>query len=236
MIKTSEDANKYYNLVNQYIDEYVETWKIKPANLKGYLLGNKSKLSSFLERNGLQEVTNIEIVIKDVIDDRIAMFSDAIMTFENYKVFESDEYKILDIKQCIWKGIGKSDMQHEKLLADLFDVSLSQIDCVDSAKHIFQIDGSGHKVYCVVFKNEELQIIKENIKAYAFNQITSQNLNLPGVKVDFNLGKFVDLDKYNTYIDSVFTEEKMKDFISQHLNCDEQVNNVSSDYFVGLLK
>jgi hypothetical protein len=33
MIRNSEDANKYYQLVNQYIDEYTDTHKIRPVNL-----------------------------------------------------------------------------------------------------------------------------------------------------------------------------------------------------------
>ncbi len=97
MIKTSEDANKYYQLVNQYIDEYVETWNIKPTNLKSYLLGNKSNLLKFLERRGLSEVSNIETVLSDVIDDRVSMFKDSVMTFENFKFLESNEFQILDL-------------------------------------------------------------------------------------------------------------------------------------------
>lgn len=237
MIRNSEDANKYYNLVNQYIDEYVEKWKIKPNNLKSYLLGNKSKMVSFLERNGLNNVSNIEIVITDIIDDRIAISIDTIMTFENYKAMDSDEFKILDIKQCLWKGINKADMEHEKLLADMFDVSLSQINAIDSGRHIFQIDDMGPKTFCVVFSESELQIIKENIKDYAFNQLTSQNLNLPGVNFDFNLGKFVDLDKYNSYVDSLFSTENVKNFICQQLNCEQQFKEFTNlDYFVGILQ
>ena len=38
MINNSEDLNKYYNIVNQYVDEYIDKWKIKPTNLKNYLL------------------------------------------------------------------------------------------------------------------------------------------------------------------------------------------------------
>ena len=97
MIKSSEDANKYYNLVNQYVDEYVDKWKIKPTNLKNYLLGNKSRLVNFLERKGLKDVGNIDRVVLDVIEDRVAMHNDGVITFENFKLFESEEFKVIDL-------------------------------------------------------------------------------------------------------------------------------------------
>ena len=60
MINNSEDLNKYYNIVNQYVDEYIDKWKIKPTNLKNYLLGNKSRLVNFLEKKGLKDINRID--------------------------------------------------------------------------------------------------------------------------------------------------------------------------------
>ena len=48
MIRNSEDANKYYQLVNQYVDDYIEEFikkhKFKPSRVESYLLENKAKL------------------------------------------------------------------------------------------------------------------------------------------------------------------------------------------------
>jgi hypothetical protein len=88
MIQNTEDANKYYQLVNQYIDEYVDKWKIKPTNLKNYLLGNKSRLVNFLERKGLKDIGNIDRVVLDIVEDRVAIQNDGVMTFENFKFFK----------------------------------------------------------------------------------------------------------------------------------------------------
>ena len=49
MITNSEEANKYYQLVNQFIDEYTDTHKIKPSRLGNYLKNNQ-KLVRFMER------------------------------------------------------------------------------------------------------------------------------------------------------------------------------------------
>ncbi len=33
-ITSREDANKYYQVVNKLVDEYMDKWKIRPTNLK----------------------------------------------------------------------------------------------------------------------------------------------------------------------------------------------------------
>ena len=124
MINNSEDLNKYYNIVNQYVDEYIDKWKIKPTNLKNYLLGNKSRLVNFLEKKGLRDINRIDRVVSDVIEHRVELYKDGVITFENFKLLESEEFKVLDLKQCLYKGIEKATINHEKILADFFDLSL----------------------------------------------------------------------------------------------------------------
>ena len=36
-INNREDANKYYQTINDLVDDYIDKWKIKPSNLKRYL-------------------------------------------------------------------------------------------------------------------------------------------------------------------------------------------------------
>ena len=159
MIKNSEDANKYYQIVNQYIDEYTDNHKIRPVNLGKYLK-NSDKLKNILERKGQKDIKNINQVISDVISDRIAMEKDLVKTFENFKFFESDEFKISNLKVCLYKGIEKVDLNMEKVLADVFDTNLSAIDVVDSDKHIFKVNDG---VDVIVYSKEDLEIIKNNI-------------------------------------------------------------------------
>jgi hypothetical protein len=80
MINNSEDLNKYYNIVNQYVDEYIDKWKIKPTNLKNYLLGNKSRLVNFLEKKGLRDINRIDRVVSDVIEHRVELYKDGVIT------------------------------------------------------------------------------------------------------------------------------------------------------------
>ena len=39
-INNREDANKYYQIMNELVDEYIDKWKIRPAKLKKYLSHN----------------------------------------------------------------------------------------------------------------------------------------------------------------------------------------------------
>ena len=209
MIQNTEDANKYYQLVNQYIDEYVGKWKIKPNNLKNYLLGNKSKLVNFLERKGLKDISNINRVVLDIVEDRVAMHNDGVMTFENFKFFESDEFKIIDMKQCLYKGIDKTNIKHEKILADYYDVSLSQIDVVSPDKHIFKIDD----LNIVIYDEDELNIIKENIKDYVLNQTFNKSVKLDLGNSDLDLN--VNIKDFSSHILSSNGYDRLNNFIAQ---------------------
>lgn len=215
MIKSSEDANKYYNLVNQYVDEYVDKWKIKPTNLKNYLLGNKSRLVNFLERKGLKDVGNIDRVVLDIIEDRVAMHNDGVITFENFKLFESEEFKVIDLKQCLYKGIEKATISHEKVLADFFDLSLSQIDPISPDKHTFLVHDVDTPI--TIYTKEELLIIKENIIEYSYNQVSNKNISL-------DLGK----SKFEMKISEFMSESQFKDKFSTILSDDKLVEVVSS--------
>ena len=237
MIQNTEDANKYYQLVNQYIDEYVVNWPIRPDNLKNYLLGNKSRLISFLERKGLKNISNINRVVLDIVEDRVAMHNDSVMTFENFKFFESDEFKIIDMKQCLYKGIDKTNIRHEKILADYYDVSLSQIDVVSPDKHIFKIDD----LNIVIYDEDELNIIKENIKDYVLNQTFNKSVKLDlgnsDLDLNVNIKDFMDEDKFKNKIDEILSPENVKSIISSILDCEKALlTNDDGNNFIAVLQ
>lgn len=218
MIKSSEEANKYYQLVNQYIDEYIDQWKIKPTNLKNYLLGNKSRLVKFLERKGLKDIGNINQVLLDVVEDRVAMFNDGILTFENFQIFESDEFKIVNLRQCLYKGVNNATIEHEKVLADEFDVSLSEIDIVSAEKHQFKIDNKN----VIIYTDEEISIIKENLKDYILNQTFDKSITLElgssNLDLKINVKEFINNDKFLNHIDDLLNTKKVIEIISTILS------------------
>lgn len=216
-INSREDANKYYQVVNKLVDEYIDKWKIKPTNLKRYLKNGSDKFEKFIDRNGLKDINGIKQVINDVIEDRVHMESDGVLTFERFKVFESDEFKITSIIQCLYKGIGKTDIKAEKFLADHFDANLSQIDIVDTDKHMFKISNwENEDLLVIVYNKDEFDIIKENIKEYLYEELLKQQIDLI-VGVSLKLNTVVDKDKFDTDIESKLTDNLITDLINDSL-------------------
>jgi hypothetical protein len=216
-INSREDANKYYQVVNKLVDDYIDKWKIKPTNLKRYLKNGSDKFEKFINRNGLKDINGIKQVINDVIEDRVHMESDGILTFERFKVFESDEFKITSIIQCLYKGIGKTDIKAEKFLADHFDANLSQIDIVDTDKHIFKISNwENDDLLVIVYNKDEFDIIKENMKEYLYDELLKQQIDLI-VGVSLKLNTIVDEDKFYTDIESKLTDKLITDLINDSL-------------------
>lgn len=215
-IKSREDANKYYKIVNELIDNYIDKWKIRPRNLKTYLKIGTDKFERFIVRNGLKDISGINQIIKDVIDDRVYMEEDGVLTFESFKVFESSEFKISTIIECFTKGIDKVDINAEKFLADEFDTSLSHIDIVDADRHIFTIDNWGDdRVDVLIYNEEEFSIIKSNLKEYFANQFKGKTMDVYGVKI--SLIDITDVDKFNSEMSEKINEEKMIEILTNSL-------------------
>lgn len=213
-IKNREDANKYYTIVNELINDYVDKWKIRPASLRKYLKAGSTKIESFITRNGLNDIIGIKQIINDVIDDRVNMEKDGVLTFENFKLFESDEFKITSLIQCLYKGVGKTDIKSEKILADHFDTNLSKIDVVDSEKHLFKInDWENKDLLVIIYNNDEFDIIKNNIKEYLLNELLKKEIEFSGIKL--NIEKFVDKEKFEKSVDEKLTDEKLTDLVNE---------------------
>jgi hypothetical protein len=215
-INSREDANKYYQIVNALIDNYITKEKIKPQNLRRYLKNGSDKFEKFIERNGLKDINGIRQVINDVIDSWTHIENDGIMTFESYKLYESEEFKITSLIQCLYKGIGKTDINTEKFLADYFDTNLSHIDIVDSDRHIFKInDWENKDLIAIVYNNDELDIIKENIKEYLTGLLLNKKVDLLGLEV--KLESIIDKTKAEEYIQSELGDKRITDLINNSL-------------------
>ena len=188
MISNREDANKYYQMINGLVDDYLDKWKIRPSNLKRYLQPGSERFNKFLERNKLKEIKGADVILKDVIEDRYHMESDGVITFENFKFFESDEFKISSMKECLYKGIEKATIEYEKSIADHFDTNLGDIDIVDADRHLFKInDWNGEGVNVVIYSKEDIDLIKNNMIDFLFIELTKKSVEIvDGIKVDLS--------------------------------------------------
>ena len=203
-IKNREDANKYYQIVNELVDEYMSIEKIRPSMLKGYLSPGSKNFNNFIQRRDeIKGIKGIEIVLSDVIEDRASMESDGVLTFENFKFFESDEFKIASMKQCLYKGIEKADLNMEKVLADVFDTNLGSIDLVDTDKHCFKIEEE-EEVF--IYSKEDIDIIELNIIDHLYDELCKKDVVLTD-DISMNLSDLVGKEAFVEKLDEFFTEE-----------------------------
>ena len=230
-----EEVNKYYQIINELVDEYIDKWKIRPKNLKKYLTPGSDRFNKFLLRHNLSEVKGAEVILKDIIEDRYHMESDGVMTFESFNLFESSEFKIPSMKESLYKGIEKADIKMEKILADVFDTNLGSIDIIDADKHIFKIeDWGGEDKKVIIYSKEDLEVIKDNMIENLYNELRKKKVELSN-KVSVNLGDLIKEDDFNGMMDgqlsiSEFDKSLIKEIITDLLEF--EFMKEESGYFI----
>lgn len=222
-VKSREDANKYYNQINKLVDEYTETHKIRPSRLGKYLKPGSDRSKRFLKRNNLSDVVGADRILGDIIEDRVNMESDGVLTFENYKYFESNDFKIDSLKDCLYKGMDKSDKECEKALSDHFDVNLSDItqeDKLDPSKHKYKLSDWGNDDWeVVIYSDEEYDLIKSNIIEHLYEQLSEKEVEL--IKgIEISLSKIINKENFEEKMNSFLTESKLNEIIANCLGED----------------
>lgn len=231
-INNREDANNYYNKVNTLVDDYLEKWKIRPSNLKRYLKPGSDRFNKFLEKNKLKDIRGIDTILKDVIEDRDNMESDGVVTFESFKMLESDEFKFNSLKQCLYKGIEKADLNMEKFLADYYDTNLGSINVVDAGKHVFSIDDwEGQDKVVVVYSGEELGLIKLNIIDALYEEVCQSKVSLSN-SIEIDLKGLVDHNSFVEGCKDKFSQEFFCSVISGLLGPDYKLEGSSSEFTI----
>jgi hypothetical protein len=219
-ISNSESANQYYKLVNSLVDDYIDGHKIRPSKLSAYLKTGGQRFNRFLERNKLKEISGIDRILRDVIEDREQMERDGVITFESFNLFESSEFKISNLKECIYKGIEKADLKMEKIIADYFDINLGSIDIINSDKHKFRIeDWKNDDWRVVIYSDEDVDLIKSNLIEYLYDDISKREIELiDGVKID--LVDLIDEKQFSEKLSKQLVEDKLIKIITQCLGED----------------
>lgn len=231
-INNREDANKYYQQINLLVDDYIDKWKIRPKNLKNYLKPGSDRFSRFLKKNNLDNINGANVILNDVINDRVSMESDGVITFESFKYFESVEFKIDSLKECLYKGIEKSTIKQEKVLADYFDLNLGNIEIIDSDKHKFKIsDWQNDDWNIVIYSDEEIELIKENIFDHLFSEISKKEVEIiPSLKI--KLENIIKEEDFISKVKEIISESKLKEIISECLGPDWSFESSSKGHYI----
>lgn len=137
------------------------------------------------------------------------MESDGVITFENFKFFESDEFKISSLKECLYKGIEKATLDYEKSIADHFDTNLGDIDILDADKHSFKInDWHGEDINLIIYSKEDINLIKNNMIDFLFIELTKKSVEIvDGIKV--NLSDMIKSTMFEEQMSQLFDKDEL---------------------------
>ena len=221
-ISNREEANNYYKLVNNAINDFMGETKARPSEVHKYLTKNGVK---FLKRLELSDVEGIDSVLNDVLLHRRHMEDDKIITFESFSKLNESSV-----------NVGSPSVEHEKVLADVFNTSLGHIDVLDPQLHLFKISDFGKDVYAIIFNESEISKIKEDLIIKIKDEVTSKVINVSDVSgvsispIKFWLSDVLDETKLSESINSKISSDLVFDFIKSSFS-----NEVSLSYNLGQL-
>lgn len=213
---TRENIDELYKKVNELIDNYF-TWKIKPSSLKNYLKNGSIGLHKFIKFNELDIYENIEKIVSDIVDDRYSLELDGIKKFEKFE-FADDEKS--DIDSILYKNLDNTGFRYEKILADYFKVSLSNIKEEDLEKHIYTIDSLNDVHLVFILSSEDLEKIKKNLIEYTFDYINRTNLKMESLFLKFSLKDKVEEKLFKEKLSEEVKDMNIQDWITDVLDVD----------------
>jgi len=140
------------------------------------------------------------------------MEDDKIITFESFSKLNESSI-----------NVGSPSVEHEKILADVFNTSLGHIDVLDPQLHLFKISDFGKDVYAIIFNESEINKIKESLKIGIKSEVSSkmvQITDVDGVSIDpikFWLSDILDDSKVVEVINSKISSKMVFDFVKSSL-------------------
>lgn len=204
-ISTTDETNKYFKLINGYIDDYIHDWKISPSALKKYF-SNKAKYESFIKKYSLEDIENIKIIFDDVIDDRQHIENDGVMKFES---FINEDMGSISIK--------RSGHTHERILADLYHTSLGHISKTSETDHKYSVSDFGEVTDVIIYSTEDINEFKTSIMPIFIKNINESQIDIHKLNVGLSSGKEVKTG-ISLSVSDIVDNEKLKSFINLKLD------------------
>ena len=209
-ISNREEANKYYKLVNNAINDFMGETKARPSEVHKYLTKNGVK---FLKELELSDVEGIDSVLNDVLLHRRHMEDDKVITFESFSKLNESSI-----------NVGSPSVEHEKILADVFNTSLGHIDVLDPQLHLFKISDFGKDVYAIIFNETEVSKIKEDLKVKIGSEISSKIMQISDVEG-------ITIDPIKFWLSDILDETKLFESINSKISSEMVFNFIKSSLF-----
>lgn len=145
--KKNRDITKKYEKIRNLLKSWCKDKGISWSKIQRYL-EKESNYKKFIEHNNLEDTHSTKKIIFD--------------TLEDFLISESLEWG--------------SMFEHEKMLADYFDVSLSHIKLLEPKLNLFTVDSLGQEFNVILLSREDQEILQDKVWEH-FSRETS-NLNV----------------------------------------------------------
>ena len=200
-----KNISEYYKKVNSKIDHFFGKG-VTSEGLKRYLKPNSYGITRFMEREELTDIEGIEKIIKDCVDDRVAI-DESIMTFESFE--SSFRRYSFDLSQDI-------DQNTEKIIADQYRVSLGHVE--SESNHI-TLTGVKTEKDLYVFTKSKIKDILVDACNKMYEDISQEDFKFPILDVTIKLEGKIDKE---VFINAVYNDisNKKEQVIEEMLSWD----------------
>jgi len=202
-ITNAEEVNQFYDIVNEYVDEYIIKYKVKPSNLKRYF--NSDRVDIFLKKYNIDDVENIKTVVRDVIEDRYNAEKDNIIKFESF--INEDMGNV---------QIDESGVSHERILSDLYHTSIGHIEAINIKDHKYKVTDLNKKLNVVIYSKKDVQDFKNSLISIMLKEIKLKKIDLGEINVGLESNRLVKTG-VKVILDNLIDDEKMKNYLSDVL-------------------
>lgn len=147
----------------------------------------------------------------------------------NADIINFNEFKFKSNIDLLLNNINPSDMKHERILSDYFDTS--DVDLIDESKHSYKISTWEGNANAIIYSEDELEIIKNNIKKHLLNVISEQEVKIFNDILSINLDNLINNTKFETKIETILNNDNLLKIISYILN-DHDNYSLFKNYYI----
>src|SRR5574344_1749855 len=239
VINNSKDANKYYQIVNDDIDNYLSNHNITAKQLLKKMKSSITFLPKFIESNNLTDIEKDKV--RMIENNKIKLFYDILVESDEYTtnddklskdiVVNGDKKIANTFNECIYLDIPQSDSQYENVLADYFDTNLGDITPMDVDKHIYGVKSWNSKDMVIIFSKNDLDTIRTNFVNKIYNGFIKRQITIiDDIKMDMK--DIIDVNNFTNMIYNIIDYMMICHIVEKYLKDNYKYENIRNDFYI----
>jgi hypothetical protein len=181
-----QEVTSIYKRISDKIKKRYSAHDISENDIINYLSKNSNR---FIESNSLDEISSK--VFKDILnhkknrvmDMKKKKKNDSILNFNNFTSINESFFEI-----------EKPTIEHEKVLADLFNTSVGHVEIVDEENHIYSVTDFQIREMVCILSEKDFEKVKSNILMKLIEEISAKSLVIEEVdNVKFDVQFMLDI-------------------------------------------